>query len=135
MLALINIPNGREPVEIREVPEPAPAPNETLVEVDAFSINRGELSLLASRPEGRRPAQDIAGVVAQRAADGSSSPAAPAWPRWSTCSTGRPRKSRLVIGLFDFAGGLGDIIHVFGVCGTDIDTFGGGFVVPGRARR
>jgi NADPH2:quinone reductase len=41
------------------------------VEVHAFSLNRGELALLASRPEGWRPGQDIAGVVVQAAADGS----------------------------------------------------------------
>lgn len=39
------------------------------------SLNRGELSLLANRPEARRPGQDIAGVVAQEAADGSGPPA------------------------------------------------------------
>ena len=28
MLAVVNAPNGAAPVEVREVPEPAPAPNE-----------------------------------------------------------------------------------------------------------
>jgi NADPH:quinone reductase len=74
MLALVNTPDGGEPVEIREVDEPDPATDETLVEVRAFSINRGELSLLSSRPEGWRPGQDVAGVVAQAAADGSGPP-------------------------------------------------------------
>jgi NADPH:quinone reductase len=37
----------------------------------SFSLNRGELALLAMRPEGWRPSQDIAGVVVQAAADGS----------------------------------------------------------------
>lgn len=71
MLALVNTPDAENPAEIREVEEPTPAPNEALVEVRAFSINRGELSLLANRPEGWRPGQDIAGVVARAAADGS----------------------------------------------------------------
>src|ERR1700751_737195 len=71
MLALVNTPSGLAPVEIREVPEPRPAANEALVEVRAFSLNRGELRLMQTRPEGWRPGQDIAGVVLQQAADGS----------------------------------------------------------------
>jgi NADPH:quinone reductase len=71
MLAVVNTPNGKEPIALREVPEPQPAPNEALVEVRAFSLNRGELRLFQIRPEGWRPGQDISGVVVQRAADGS----------------------------------------------------------------
>jgi NADPH2:quinone reductase len=71
MLALVNTPSGTAPVEIRDVPEPQPAANEALVEVRAFSLNRGELRLMQTRPDGWRPGQDIAGVVVQQAADGS----------------------------------------------------------------
>src|SRR4249920_320553 len=71
MLALVNTPLASIPVEIRDVAEPEPAPDEALVEVHAFSLNRGELALLAGRPEGWRPGQDVAGVVVQAAADGS----------------------------------------------------------------
>ncbi len=71
MLALVNTPNGAAPVELREVPEPQPALNEAVVEVRAFSLNRGELRLMQIRPEGWRPGQDIGGVVRQQAADGS----------------------------------------------------------------
>src|ERR671936_105175 len=71
MLALVNTPSAAAPVELREVPEPQPAPNEALVEVRAFSLNRGELRLFQIRPEGWRPGQDISGVVVQPAADGS----------------------------------------------------------------
>src|SRR5258708_4120277 len=71
MLALVNTPNGPTPVELREVPEPQPAANEALVEVRAFSLNRGELRLFQVRPEGWRPGQDISGVVVQPAASGS----------------------------------------------------------------
>src|SRR3979490_3422335 len=71
MLALVNTPSGPTPVEIREVPEPRPAANEALVEVRAFSLNRGELRLFQTRPEGWRPGQDISGVVVQQAANGS----------------------------------------------------------------
>jgi NADPH:quinone reductase-like Zn-dependent oxidoreductase len=61
-------------VALREVTEPEPAPNEALVEVHASSLNRGELALLAARPDGWRPGQDIAGVIAQRAASGDGPP-------------------------------------------------------------
>ncbi|MGH7030629.1 MAG: zinc-binding dehydrogenase [Stellaceae bacterium] len=71
MLALVNTPGAAAPVEIRDVPEPTPAPNEAVVEVRAFSLNRGELRLMQTRPEGWRPGQDISGVVARAAGDGS----------------------------------------------------------------
>ena len=71
MLAVVNTPGGSAPVELREVADPEPAPNEALVEVRALSLNRGELRLFQIRPEGWRPGQDIAGVVLKPAADGS----------------------------------------------------------------
>jgi NADPH2:quinone reductase len=71
MLAIVNTPGGPEPAAIREVAEPAPRPNEALVAVQAFSLNRGELRLFQVRPEGWRPGQDIAGIVLKQAADGS----------------------------------------------------------------
>jgi NADPH:quinone reductase len=71
MLALVNTPGGPTPVELREVAEPQPAPNAALVEVRAFSLNRGELRLFQIRPEGWRPGQDISGMVLKQAADGS----------------------------------------------------------------
>ena len=74
MLAVVNTPGG-EPVAIREVPEPQPMPNETLVAVRAFSLNRGELRLFQVRPDGWLPGQDIAGTVVKQAADGSGPPA------------------------------------------------------------
>jgi NADPH:quinone reductase-like Zn-dependent oxidoreductase len=71
MLAVVNTPGGAEPVAIREVAEPKPAPNQALVAVHAFSLNRGETRLFQVRPEGWRPGQDIAGVVVKQATDGS----------------------------------------------------------------
>jgi NADPH:quinone reductase len=71
MLALVNTPSAQIAVVLNDVPEPVPVPDEAIVEVHAFSLNRGELALLASRPEGWRPGQDVAGVIVQPAADGS----------------------------------------------------------------
>ncbi|NMH98129.1 zinc-binding dehydrogenase [Pseudonocardia acidicola] len=68
MRAYVNTPDG--PV-IEEVEEPVPAPDEALVAVQAFSINRGELALLTQRTNGWRPGQDVAGALARPAADGS----------------------------------------------------------------
>src|SRR5690349_11643712 len=71
MLAVVNTPSGPEPVAIREIAEPELRPDEAVVAVHAFSLNRGELRLFQVRPEGWRPGQDIAGVVLRAAADGS----------------------------------------------------------------
>jgi NADPH:quinone reductase len=68
MRAYVGTPAG--PV-LRRVPDPQPAPHEALVEVEAFSINRGELRLFAGRPDEWRPGQDVAGRVLAPAADGS----------------------------------------------------------------
>src|ERR1700730_947404 len=87
MLAVVNTPGGPEPVAIREVPEPQPKRNEALVEVRAFSLNRGELRLFQVRPEGWRPGQDISGVVLRAAADGNG-----------------PRAGERVVALTDNAG-------------------------------
>jgi NADPH2:quinone reductase len=71
MLGLVNTPDGTVPVGIQELPEPIPAPDEALVAVRTFSLNRGERALLRIRPAGWRPGQDIAGTVLEAAADGS----------------------------------------------------------------
>jgi NADPH2:quinone reductase len=75
MLAIVNTPGGPAPIEIRDVPEPVPAANQALVEVHAFSLNRGELRLMQTRPAGWRPGQDIAGTVLRAAANGAGPPA------------------------------------------------------------
>ena len=75
MLALVRDEQHDPPIGLREVSEPEPAADEALVEVRASSINRGELALLAARPDGWRPGQDLAGVVARPAASGGGPPA------------------------------------------------------------
>lgn len=71
MRALVNRGDGGLGIYLAEVSEPDPMPSELVVEVAAVSINRGELRLLAARPEGWRPGQDVAGIVREAAADGS----------------------------------------------------------------
>ena len=53
---------------------PRPQPDEALVKVAAFSVNRGEIFLLEDPRPGWRPGKDISGVVTQAAADGTGPP-------------------------------------------------------------
>jgi len=50
-------------IALRDVPEPVPARGEVLVEVRAFSINRGELRMLGTAADGWRPGWDFAGIL------------------------------------------------------------------------
>jgi NADPH:quinone reductase-like Zn-dependent oxidoreductase len=75
MIALIRDGQHDPPVALKELAEAEPARDEALVEVHASSLNRGELDLLAARPDGWRPGQDIAGVVIRAAASGEGPPA------------------------------------------------------------
>jgi NADPH:quinone reductase len=75
MRAVIATPNGASRTELRDgIDTPEPAPDEALVAVRAFAVNRGELTLIAQR-DGWQPGQDVAGVVERAAADGSGPPA------------------------------------------------------------
>jgi NADPH:quinone reductase len=74
MRALVATGDAATVLEMREVGDPTPAPNESIVEVKAVSINRGELRLLAARPNGWQPGQDIAGVVVRAAENGAGPP-------------------------------------------------------------
>jgi NADPH:quinone reductase-like Zn-dependent oxidoreductase len=71
MRALVNRGEGGVAVDLVELPEAEPGPNEALVEVAAMAINRGELRLLAARPQGWRPGQDVSGIIVAAAADGT----------------------------------------------------------------
>jgi NADPH:quinone reductase-like Zn-dependent oxidoreductase len=74
MRALVATGNPATPLEMRDVDEPSPAGNEVVVEVRNVSINRGELRLVASRANGWRPGQDVAGTINRAASDGSGPP-------------------------------------------------------------
>lgn len=71
MLALVISPESAVGLRLAELAEPQPASDEALISVRATSLNRGELRLLAIRPKGWIPGQDIVGVVERAATDGS----------------------------------------------------------------
>ena len=64
MRALVADRSSSSGVSLREAPEPQPGPGETLVEVKAVSLNRGEVRRLPTRAEGTVPGWDVAGVTA-----------------------------------------------------------------------
>ena len=69
--ALVADPSAPGRLSLREVAAPKPAPSEAVVTVEAVSLNRGEVRALQTAEEGWRPGWDLAGVVAEAAADGS----------------------------------------------------------------
>lgn len=109
MQAIVNTPGGPGRVAlVADVPEPAPAPDEVVVAVAAFGINRGELALLAARTPGWRPGQDVVGTVVAPAADGAGPPV-----------------STRVVGLVEQAGWAQRVAVPVGrlaVLGDDVDT-------------
>ncbi|MEU9019772.1 zinc-binding dehydrogenase [Actinomadura sp. NPDC048394] len=76
-------------VELVRVPEPSAGTGEVLVDVQAVSVNRGELHRLTGAAAGWRPGWDFAGVVADQGTSG----AAP--------GAGRPAPGTRVFGIAD----------------------------------
>ena len=55
---------------MREIDEPVPSSDEAVIEVAAFSVNRGQSFLIESRGLAWRPGRDFAGTVVREAANG-----------------------------------------------------------------
>ncbi|WP_280385219.1 zinc-binding dehydrogenase [Nocardia wallacei] len=71
MRALIVDSDAPGALRLGTAPEPAPAPDQLVIEVRHFSLNRGEVLFAGRRPDGTVHGYDAAGVVVRAAADGS----------------------------------------------------------------
>ncbi|WP_019633409.1 zinc-binding dehydrogenase [Actinomadura atramentaria] len=96
MKALLPTGDADDSVAFGDVERPEPGPGEVLVEVAAFSPNRGETFLLEKPRPTWRPGKDVAGVVVAAAADGSgpaegarvvAHPPASGWAEYVAVST------------------------------------------------
>ncbi len=73
MRALVADDSAPGRIAIRDVPEPVAMPGEVVVEVRAFSINRGELRMLRTAADGWRPGWDFAGTLRSDVEEGPRS--------------------------------------------------------------
>ncbi len=71
MKAFIPTGDSQKTVILRDVDEPEPALDAVVIEVDAYSVNRGETFQLEKPAAGWRPGKDVAGTVIRSAADGT----------------------------------------------------------------
>lgn len=82
--AIVVDPRAAGRLGIAEVPKPAPGLGEAVVQVEASSLNRGDLLAARQAEAGWRPGHDVAGIVIAAAADGTG-----------------PKEGSRVIGLLD----------------------------------
>jgi NADPH:quinone reductase-like Zn-dependent oxidoreductase len=64
MRALVTDPSASPPLALAEVPDPAPGPGQVLIEMEAASVNRGEVRAARRQPAGKVIGWDVAGTVA-----------------------------------------------------------------------
>src|SRR5918999_3974945 len=64
MRALVADPTASPALSLADVPEPTPGPGQLLVDVEAASVNRGEIRAVAKQPPGTVIGWDVAGTVA-----------------------------------------------------------------------
>ncbi len=63
MRALVADSTAPGRIALHDVPEPVAARGEVIVEVQAFSLNRGEMRMLGRAADGWRPGWDFAGIL------------------------------------------------------------------------
>ena len=71
MRALVVDPMAPGHLALRQAPDPSPRPDQCLIQVEAFSLNRGEVNRVGRAAEGTVLGWDAAGTVIQPAASGS----------------------------------------------------------------
>ncbi len=69
--AIVVDPDAPGGLGVSQVKAPEPGPNDALVEVEASSLNRGDLLAAQAADTGWRPGHDIAGTLLEQAADGT----------------------------------------------------------------
>lgn len=69
--AIVVDPDVAGRLAIKEVAAPEPGPGQALIQVEAISLNRGEVVRAMTAEAGWRPGWDLAGTVIQRAVDGT----------------------------------------------------------------
>jgi NADPH:quinone reductase len=72
MRALVADPTASPALSLAEVPEPSPGPGQLLLDMEAASVNRGEIRTAAKQPPGTVIGWDVAGTVAAVGAGVSS---------------------------------------------------------------
>jgi len=64
MRALVADPTASPALSLADVPEPSPGPGQLLLDMEAASVNRGEVRTAAKQPPGTVIGWDVAGTVA-----------------------------------------------------------------------